>query len=479
MKCKAVPLPACHASGTTGSPVPMLQSPPPCAAPHHGAGALGARSGRSFSAAHGASAALAGPRGVGAGPAGGAGPWRAAPGRRALASSIAGAAVLRCAPRRHCLGRGRGHGRSAAAASVGTATPDAPAVLPLQGPAMRVVVFGPTGYIGKAVVKELADRGHSVLAFTRKNSGIGGKQTIDDVKASFSGIDNIDILAGDVTQEESVRAALASLDRAPDAAICCLASRTGGREDSFDIDYKATVHCMRAARGINVSHFVLLSAICVQRPLLAFQEAKLLAESELKKKGEAMTFSIVQPTAFFKSLVAQVQAVKAGSPYVMFGDGTDVRCKPISEEDLASFIADCLWDPAKKNAVLPVGGPGPAMSFKEQGDLIFELLGREPSFISVPYAVFDAVQAVLDFVAGLFPDALSDVAEYGRIGRYYAEQSMLVLDPTTGNYSEKLTPSYGKTTLRDFLTDAVQEGNTKLQEQQLGEQNLLNRVGLD
>ncbi len=55
-----------------------------------------------------------------------------------------------------------------------------------------------------------------------------------------------------------------------------------------------------------------------------------------------VTYSIVRPTAFFKSLAGQVELVKTGKPYVMFGDGTLAACKPISERDLASFIADCV-----------------------------------------------------------------------------------------------------------------------------------------
>jgi len=290
----------------------------------------------------------------------------------------------------------------------------------------------------------------------------------------------VEVLVGDVTSQDSIKAALTSCEGGtPTAVVCCLASRTGGRKDSFDIDYQATVNCIKAARECKVSNFVLLSAVCVQRPLLAFQEAKLLAEEELQKAGDEMAYSIVRPTAFFKSLVSQVKGVKSGAPFVMFGDGTEVKCKPISETDLASFIADCLWDPDKKNAVLPIGGPGEAMSFKEQGDLMFSLLGKEPNFICVPYGVFDVVQSVLDFGASLLPDAMSDAAEYGRIGRYYAEQSMLVLDPATGQYSGELTPGYGKTSLRDFLTEAFQEGSTKLDEQKLGDQGLLERLGGD
>ena len=54
--------------------------------------------------------------------------------------------------------------------------------------------------------------------------------------------------------------------------------------------------------------------------------------------------------------VMQVENVKKGFPYIMFGDGYLASCKPISEADLASFMADCIEDKGKVNQVLPIGG---------------------------------------------------------------------------------------------------------------------------
>ena len=52
----------------------------------------------------------------------------------------------------------------------------------------------------------------------------------------------------------------------------------------------------------------------------------------------------------------QVKLVTGGQPYVMFGDGRLAACKPISEADLAAFMAECVRDPSKANRVLPIGG---------------------------------------------------------------------------------------------------------------------------
>ncbi len=60
-----------------------------------------------------------------------------------------------------------------------------------------------------------------------------------------------------------------------------------------------------------------------------------------------------------------------------------------------------------------------------------------------------------------------DGAEFGRIGRYYAVESMLLWDPETQQYVADATPSYGKDTLEDFFKKAVKEG---LKGQELGDQ---------
>jgi len=80
------------------------------------------------------------------------------------------------------------------------------------------------------------------------------------------------------------------------------------------VDYQAHLFALEAAKAVGVQQFVLLSAICVQKPLLAFQKAKLAFESALIESG--VTYSIVRPTAFFKSLAGQLARVQKGKPFL-------------------------------------------------------------------------------------------------------------------------------------------------------------------
>lgn len=333
---------------------------------------------------------------------------------------------------------------------------------------VNVLVVGSTGYIGKFVVKELVKRGFNVTAIARERSGIRGSVDKDQTLAQLRGAN---VVFSDVTNLDALEGSLNSLGNSFDVVVSCLASRNGGVKDSWKIDYEATRNSLVAGRKLGASHFVLLSAICVQKPLLEFQRAKLKFEAELIKEAEedeGFSYSIVRPTAFFKSLGGQVELVKDGKPYVMFGDGKLCACKPISESDLASFIVDCVMSEDKVNKVLPIGGPGKALTPLEQGEILFRLLGKEPKFLKVPIGIMDFAIGLLDFLVKIFP-SLEDAAEFGKIGRYYAAESMLILDPETGEYSAEKTPSYGNDTLEEFFAKVLREG---MAGQELGEQTI-------
>lgn len=298
---------------------------------------------------------------------------------------------------------------------------------------LYVLVLGASGTIGAAVVERLIAEGHCVTAAYRS--------------APETPIAGARIRLGDVTKPASLFAGTP-----PHVVISCIASRSGAPKDAWAIDYEANRALLEAAKAAGTRHFILLSAICVQRPMLAFQHAKLAFEAELQESG--LIWTIVRPTAFFKSLSGQVERVRAGKRFLLFGDGKLTRCKPISDADLARFIVGCIDDPKRHKQILPIGGPGPSITPLEQGEELFRLTGRRPRYASVPPALFTVMAGVLG-LAGRVSQRAGDTAEYLRIARYYATQSMLVLDPETGRYCEQATPEFGEETLFDHYRELL------------------------
>lgn len=313
----------------------------------------------------------------------------------------------------------------------------------------RVVIVGASGYIGKAVVAESVRRGYSTTAVVRDTS-----QTADVVQ--FKGVN---VVQADVCQPATLTSAGGPLaEGAVDVVISCLASRSGSKKDSFAIDYQATLNCLEAARAAGARHFVMLSAFCVKSAeqndpyALQFQYAKKDMEAALRAQSD-VSYTIVRPTAFFKSVSGQVEVVNGGGPFVYFdlGEGRCATCNPISEPDLAAALVDTIADPSKENALWNIGGVDDGMSMKQQGELIAEVLGKEESkLLGVPIGIFDVIVNGLQWAADTFKsEKFEDAAEFGRIGRYYAVVDMLTTDPAD---------RYGTTTLGEHYERVAREG---------------------
>lgn len=325
---------------------------------------------------------------------------------------------------------------------------------PSASPAdIRAVVFGATGYIGRVVTQEFLEKGFAVTAFSRPKSGVSGKDTASDLETSFP---NADIVLGDVTNPEDLPSAFEKLGAKGTVAVSCLASRTGGIADSQRIDYQATSDVLRAARAAGVKHFVLLSAVCVQKPELEFQRQKLRFEAELEqaaKEDEEFSYSVVRPTAFFKSLAGQVERLKNGKAYIMFGDGDLSKCNALSERDLARYMIECVTNEDRRNQILRIGGPGNPVTPKEQAEMLFNILGKKEKYVKVPIGIMDAAIGGLAWVEERTKwwGGLTDAVEFAKIGRYYAVEDMVA-------------PGVGGDTLEQFFTEAVKDGGMKGQD---------------
>ena len=296
----------------------------------------------------------------------------------------------------------------------------------------KIFVAGATGYIGINVVKSALEQNFSVVVATRKES------TDFDLKDQ-----NLKVLK--ISENDN---SWTDYLQDVDVFISCIASRSGAPKDAHYVDFKLNKLLLEKAKDIKCSQFILLSAICVQKPKLAFQFEKLAFEKELQNSG--LNFSIIRPTAYFKSLSGQIENIKKGKPYVYFGDGKLTQCNPISERDLSLFILSCITDENKWKKILPIGGPNQSLTPKNIGQMLFEIFEVTPKYKSFPTKILDAIRLLL-MIASPFSGWARDKSELVKIAKYYATESMLVWDESEARYDSLKTPSTGKDTLEQYF----------------------------
>ena len=296
----------------------------------------------------------------------------------------------------------------------------------------KVLVAGASGYIGQVVVQQLLQEGYFVYAVLRESS-----------KLDLPHNDNLCVLTLDMEKKYFWTGQLPKVD----VVISCLASRSGSEIEANYVDYSLNSDLLNFACKSKIEHFVLLSAICIQKPKLAFQRAKLRFNSKLVASG--LRYSIVLPTAFFKSLSGQVNRIKNGKSFIVFGNGKRTSSLPISEIDLAKYIVKCIESEESWNKSLPVGGPGPAVTPLDQAKMLFEIFDKPKKIKHISPRFFDFALILL-FPVSFFSQKIKDKVELIKIGKYYAEESMLFYDVDVDAYDASKTPQFGENLLYEY-----------------------------
>ena len=287
-----------------------------------------------------------------------------------------------------------------------------------------VLIVGATGYIGGAVVAESVRQGYNVIAVARS-------------RKSDRQFEGAELVLADVSDPASMAKVF---ERKIDVVISCLATRSGLPKDFDDIDYKATLNVLNAAQASGTAKFILLSAICVRKPELPLQLAKLKMEDELMRSG--IDYTIVRPTAYFWVFDSQTPMIARGRPGYVIGTGNQSRHNPIARDDLAEFMVSSIDNIERNNRVFVLGGPETpdnVLTYRESLLTIFESLGKQPKIVSIPEWVFGAVLLVTSFV-GLFYRKAAIVSGRLKVMHYYLVNDMRA-------------PAYGTRTLGQYLLD--------------------------
>ncbi|HEC82810.1 MAG TPA: SDR family NAD(P)-dependent oxidoreductase [Thermoplasmatales archaeon] len=156
---------------------------------------------------------------------------------------------------------------------------------------MRILVTGASGFIGRYLVRKLAERGYEVFALTRKNFKI----------------ECAEVIKGDITDIKSLIPAIRKVDAVFHNAG--YADDRGKKRDFYRVNVNGTKNVAEACRMNGIKRIIYTSSAGVygfpnkkeplteespKKPMNAYHKSKLEGENVLKKYTE-MKISVIRP----------------------------------------------------------------------------------------------------------------------------------------------------------------------------------------
>ena len=127
---------------------------------------------------------------------------------------------------------------------------------------MRIALTGGTGFIGRYIIRELLNHGHTLRCWKRPTSHLG----------SLEGVAGIEWLSGDLTAPETMPLLVAECDAVVHAGISRSGKAFHGHEDDIPsyaaINVIGTLQLIEAAKETSCNRFVFLSSCAVHEIIL-------------------------------------------------------------------------------------------------------------------------------------------------------------------------------------------------------------------
>ena len=252
-----------------------------------------------------------------------------------------------------------------------------------------ILVTGGTGFIGKALIRHLAEMGQPVRTLVRPSPR----------SPSLPRGVSVEVAVSSLSDERSLRAAMVGVD-----TVYHLASGEwrGTRASLYDIDINGTRSVVQVAAEAGVQRIFYVSHLGADRasayPVL---KAKAIAEEFIRRSG--LEYTIVRSAIAFgpgDGLTRGLAHMLHSLPYFFWLPGNGkVLLQPLWVEDLVTCLAWALEDPETRNRMVEIGGPE-YLSLNQVVELVMQAssVRRRLVYIRPPY-----LRAITVLLESLFP----------------------------------------------------------------------------
>ncbi len=231
-----------------------------------------------------------------------------------------------------------------------------------------IVVAGATGYLGRHVVVELAQRGYKVRAIVRSRTraqhpGPYGSPAIGGAVHEWR--------EGEVTDPGFIEGICEGGDR-----VISALGVTRQRASPWDIDYLANLRLLQDAERQSLRSFLYVNAMNADAGTTLYMRAKSAFRECLERS--LMTSQVINPSGYFSDATAFLSMAWRG--VALLPPDEHVQIAPIHGADLATYIVDHM---GHESGSWDVGGPENFTS-PEIATMAFEAVGKPPRMVTVP-----------------------------------------------------------------------------------------------
>ncbi len=254
-----------------------------------------------------------------------------------------------------------------------------------------IAVIGGTGFVGRAVVEQLAATGARILVLARNS------ERAKQLKV-FGAVGQISAVAGNALRDEDLASVIAPADMVVNLVGILAPS---GRQTFAGLQAELPGRIGQMASQYGVESIVHLSAIgaSLKSPSLY---ARTKAEGERALLRQFSQATILQPSVIFGpgdglfSRFGQMAMLAPALPLI--GGGRNLM-QPVFVGDVARAVVAALQSPDTQGRIYQLGGPN-CYSFAELMRFILSSIQRQRMLVSVPFALM----AIPAFFAGFLPN---------------------------------------------------------------------------